>query len=280
MPNQTPDPTGNTTGQETRPGASSGVGSTDESLGGLLRKGWTIFRSLGPAGIAGALAASMPVLGSVVLFARIEQLGAWLRESGMKGLAAYSGGFAVLAGFALLPTYASAVLGGWAFGFAKGLPAAMAGCVGAALIGYFMGRRVSGERVQQVIAERKESRAVRDALVGGSALKTLGIITLVRVPPNSPFAVMNLVLASVRVPLWSYVVGTLVGMLPRTAFVVWVASSLRELTKESVNGAVPKWFVVAGIVVTILVMMLIGAIGNRAIKRVVGDGVVGDGGAR
>jgi len=56
----------------------------------------------------------------------------------------------------------------------------------------------------------------------------------VRIPPNSPFSLTNLALSTTGVPLWIYVLGTAVGMLPRTALVVWLASRVEgEITKEA-----------------------------------------------
>jgi hypothetical protein len=58
------------------------------------------------------------------------------------GVVLYLAAFAVLGGLALLPTYAQSLLGGWAFGFAGGLPVVLAGFAGAALVNYAIAARV------------------------------------------------------------------------------------------------------------------------------------------
>lgn len=229
-----------------------------------------IVKRLGPTSVLAAVAAFLPPLGSIVLFWKINAIGTWLREHS-SGVSIYITGFAIAAGLALVPTYASAILGGWAFGFNVGLPAALAGFLGGSLIGYGIARPTAGERVETLIAEHPKWKAVREALVGGSPLKTLGIVTLLRVPPNSPFAVTNLVLASVRVPLWIYSLGTLVGMAPRTAAVVFLASKLQNMAaKNAAEEAAkqqPWWVFALGIAITVVVLGILGLIANHAIKR-------------
>ena len=230
-----------------------------------------IARRLGPAGVLAVIAAVVPPLCSIVLFARMNTIGTWLRGHGTEGMVAYAAGFAVLAGLAILPTYASAILGGWAFGFGPGLLAALAGFAGASVIGYLIARRASGDRVTGLIDERPAWRAVRQALIGGGGLKTFGIVTLVRLPVNSPFALTNLLLASTRVGIVPYVAGTVVGMLPRTAAVVYIAAQARALMADEVAGQKkPVWLLVAGGVAFVAAAVVIGVIGKRAVARVTG----------
>lgn len=234
-------------------------------------------KRLGPAGLLAIGALVLPPLGSILLFAYIETIGAWLRGHESEGPIIYAAGFAVMAGLALLPTYASAILGGWAFGFAVGFPAALAGFAGGSLIGYGICRLGSGDRVERLIAERPAWQAVRDALVGSGLWRTLLIVTLVRVPPNSPFALTNLVLASVKVHWLPYTLGTLVGMAPRTGIVLWLAVQIREKIIAQGGGGTagevakqgpPTWFIIAGAVVAIAVLVVIGKIASAAVKRV------------
>jgi len=183
----------------------------------------------------------------------------------------------VLSGLALLPTYAQAILGGWAFGIGVGLPAALAGFFGGSLIGYAVASRFASERAMAVLDEHPRWMAVRDALVGDGAgsgfWRTLGIVSLVRLPPNSPFALTNLLMASVRVPRLAFALGTLIGMAPRTAVVLYLATLIQgEISRDAVRGAKPWWFVPLAIVLAIVVLVVIMRIANRAVQRVVGEG--------
>jgi uncharacterized membrane protein YdjX (TVP38/TMEM64 family) len=231
-----------------------------------------VIRELGPAAILAAMASTLPPIGSLVLFTYIDTVGTWLRQH-ESGVGIYIAGFAVLAGLALLPTYASAILGGWAFGLKLGFPAAMAGFLGASLIAYAIGRPTAATRVEAVLQSRPKWRAVRDALVGGSSLRCLGIVTLLRLPPNSPFALTNLVLSSSRVPLWIYALGTVVGMAPRTGLVLFVASRVRDHVASEAAKTSPWWIVAIGIAATLAVLVVIGIISKRALDRVTKGGV-------
>jgi uncharacterized membrane protein YdjX (TVP38/TMEM64 family) len=222
-------------------------------------------KRLGPVAWLGLLASTLPPLGSIVLLTKIEPISQWLRQSDTIGPLVYIAGFTLFAGLALLPTYATAVLGGWAFGWVVGLPCAMLGFMGASMLAYFIARRASGDRVKRVLADNAKWNAIARALFGSGKGKTLLIVSLVRLPPNSPFALTNLVLASVGVPLPLYLLGTFLGMLPRTAAVVYAASHLQQLSFE--DGADWRWFAL-GIAVTIGVLWVLWYISRRALERV------------
>jgi uncharacterized membrane protein YdjX (TVP38/TMEM64 family) len=246
-----------------------------------------LLQRLGFASVLGVIAIVLPPIGGFIVLGSMDPIAHWLDSHKAAGPWIYAGAFAFLAGLALLPTYAQAILGGWAFGVAGGLPAALAGFTGGALIGYGVARPTASDRVTKVINEQPKWAAVRDALVpaaGGPAIragfpanfwKTLGIVTLLRLPPNSPFAITNLVLASVRVPVVIYVIGTLVGMAPRTAAAVWLGQTFRgqfSTLHEGLESKKPWWLFVAMVAGTLLVLAILGIIGNRAIQRVTKPG--------
>lgn len=245
----------------------------------------SIVRRLGPAGVLGVLAVTLPIAGTAALFWATANtgLGAWLRANEWQGVGVYVLAFAVLGGLALLPTYAQSALGGWAFGLMLGAPAALAGFLGGAIIGYAIARRASGDRVEAIIEEKPRWKAVRDALAGPVAgsgregrgfWKTLLMVTLIRVPPNSPFALTNLVLASVKVPWGPYVLGTLLGMTPRTVLAVLIGAGVQSaMTKDALDHAMPKWVLWFAIGSAAVVVIVVGAVANRAIERVAKMGV-------
>lgn len=244
-----------------------------------------IVRRLGPAGLLALGAAVLPPLGSIALFASMGWLGPWLRGHEDAGVVLYIVAFAVLGGIALLPTYAQSALGGFAFGAAIGVPAAILGFAGGAMIGYEIARRASKERVMRLLDEHPKWRAVRDALVGSDRgggrgfWRTAGVVALVRVPPNSPFALTNLAMAAVKVPWGPFVVGTIVGMVPRTAAAGIIGAGVKEFTRESVMGAVPRWAWVLGIVLMVGVVVVLGAVAKRTLDRLAGSAATIDRGA-
>jgi uncharacterized membrane protein YdjX (TVP38/TMEM64 family) len=222
---------------------------------------------LGATGPWALFSMTMPAIGGLVVLATINPVGEWLRSHETAGVFLYAGAFALLAGFALLPTYSQAVLGGWAFGVWVGIPAALAGFLGGSLIGYVLGRRASGDRVMEILREHPKWAAVRDELAGSGFWRTLGIVALVRIPPNSPFAITNLVMASVKVPLGAYAIGTLIGMSPRTAAAVFIATQVQGALDAS-GSSRPQWYFIAGIVSALIAIAVIGQIATKAMHRV------------
>lgn len=234
--------------------------------------GGSLLSRLGPASVLGVLALVLPPINGILLIAYMASASEWLRSHQDVGLLIYAGAFAASAGLALLPTYAQSALGGYAFGAALGLPAALAGFGGGAVIGYEIARRASGDRVERILAEKPKWQAVRDALVkdheSRGFWKTAGMVALLRCPPNSPFALANLVMASVKVPRGPFVLGTLVGMAPRTALAVAIGAGVERFTKDQLERAVPGWVWGAGIALTVVVVVIVGAIADRAVKRI------------
>ncbi len=237
---------------------------TTETKDGPVALG-AIFRRLGPVGPIAIISSTVPALALLTLAWWINPTGRWLRELDAWGVPVYLGIFAILSGAALVPARVQSILAGWSFQFALGLPAAIGAYLGGAAVGFVIARRASGDRIVKLIEEHPKWRAVYRALVGGGFWKTLGIVTLLRFPPNSPFALTNLVLSATRVSPAPYFLGTLLGMAPRTALVVWVASELTTMDAKK-----PVWMIVAGIAATIVVLIILGLIGNRAIAKVTG----------
>ncbi|MFN0131185.1 MAG: TVP38/TMEM64 family protein [Phycisphaerales bacterium] len=231
-----------------------------------------IARRLGPAGILAIGAAILPPLGSIALFASMGWLGPWLRGHDDAGVVLYIVAFAVLGGIALLPTYAQSALGGFAFGAAIGIPAAILGFAGGAVIGYEIARRASKERVMRLLDEHPKWRAVRDALVDRRRgfWRTAGVVALIRVPPNSPFALTNLAMAAVKVPWGPFVVGTIVGMVPRTAAAGILGAGVKEFTVGTVLGG-PRWMIAVKIALMVGMVMLLGFIAKRTLDRLAGS---------
>lgn len=237
------------------------------------RRDWkAIFFALGPAGLLGIVWATLPAVLGITLLFLIGPAAAGLDALGRWGIVVYMLVFMVTSGFGILPTFAQAVLGGWVFGLPLGLLAALAGFSGGSMIGYGLSRVVSRDRVDALIGEYPRAAVVRDALIGRGFWHTTGIVTLLRVPPNSPFALTNLVMASCKVAIVPYIIGVVVGMTPRTALFVGSAAAaastgavdIQTFITEGKGGLV----MVLGVVLLLIALAVIGWISDRAIKRV------------
>jgi len=222
-------------------------------------------RKLAPLAVVSLV---LPPLGAALLIGYLSRIGPWLQDLGAQGVAIYVAGFAILGGFALLPTYAPAILGGWAFGDRLGLVAALAGFVLASAVNYAWARRLSGNHAAALLAERPKWQAVRNALVGRSWLKTLLVVALIRVPPNSPFALSNGTMAAARVPIGAYLVGTLLGLAPRTGVAVTAGAHLSTLDFQQRDAFGSAAITIA---VSVLVLGILGWLARRALDTALAD---------
>jgi uncharacterized membrane protein YdjX (TVP38/TMEM64 family) len=222
-------------------------------------------KRLGPAGPLAVLAATFPPLGGFVLLGLVTRIGPWLNGFGWLGPSILVVGFSLAAGLSLLPTYACSCLAGYAFKFTLGFSASMAAFVAAALVAYVVSARAAGDRVIEIVREHPKWEAVRVALLGAGFWRSLGIITLIRVPPTSPFAAANFIMGTIRAPLVPYLLGSLIGMAPRTAAVVWMAGHAAT-TDFSEGKNIWNYAIAAGS--TLVVVAVIGHIATRAVHRV------------
>ena len=228
------------------------------------RRAIAIVRRLGPAGPLAVVASTLPIIGLVTLAFCFNIIGPWLRAQDGTGVLIYTLGFMVCAGLAIFPTHILSALGGWTFGFALGCPAAIAGVLGAALLGYAIARRAAGDRAVRLIEEQPKWRAVYQALLGSGFWRSLLIVVLVR-GALSPFALTNLVMAAARTHPLTYALGTAIGLAPRTAGVVFLAVGLHQITERTPEH---RWLWITGAVLTVVAVVVIGHIANRAMARV------------
>lgn len=221
-------------------------------------------KSLGLVGALVVLSAALPPTGAVVLLTQIHDVAPWLRSLEILGVIIFILGFTMLSGFALLPSLAQALLAGWAFGIMIGLPATIIGFMGASLVGYAVARRCAGDKVVRLLQQKPALRAAHEALIGCGGWRAIWVVALLRLPPQSPFAPMNMILTSTGVGLTPYLIGTAIGMIPRTGLVVYIGSTLPELDFTARGHG---WTALAGIFLALAVVLGLGLVAQRAIAR-------------
>lgn len=229
------------------------------------------------AAISGALAlvwGTLPGILGVTLVVSVADAESFFARFGESALLVYVLVFAGCAGLGLLPTFAQAFAGGWILGFGRGAAGAGLGIGLAAILGYLVSRLVAGDSVRAWIDRNERWRVIRESLVGRGFGRSLFVTTLVRFPPNSPFALCNLALASCGTRPAPYLLGTLVGMAPRTIFVAWLGSvaaagatgengrmSLFDLAKDR------PWMFGVGVASTVVVLVVLAQIAKHALRR-------------
>jgi uncharacterized membrane protein YdjX (TVP38/TMEM64 family) len=227
--------------------------------------------ALGPAGGLALLWLTLPALAGLYLLYELAAVSEWLRSLGIWGLAIYALVFLVSSGLGILPTTAQAILGGWIFGLWYGLAAASTAFGGAALLGLLITRAVAGGQILDILDSKPEAAAIRKAILGGGFWKNTFMIALLRIPPQSPFAFTNFLFVSCGAPTGPFVLGTILGLLPRTALLMFLASAAASTGAADIQTFIkegPGWTAAAlGIGSVVLVMAIIGSVAKRALVQ-------------
>jgi len=222
-------------------------------------------RRLGAAGPVAIVLSFAPPFGGFILLAALTWLGGWLRGHADIGWLVYLVCVAILIGISFVPTFSIGILAGWAFGFVAGWPLSVVATTVGALLAYAIGRRIARDRVLELVQERPRLRAVHEALLAQHGRETLLVVTLLRIPPASPFALANFLLAATRVPLADYTLGTFLGILPRMALTAFAGAGLNQLQFKNV---LETWMVVTGIIAAVFVCIILGVLANRALAQI------------
>lgn len=239
-----------------------------EGAGGALREA----RELGHVSILALMAVTLPALGGFLLLGSAPALRAWLNpeDPPVPALPAlYALAFGLATGLALLPTYALSAVSGYLFGQAGGSAVAMVGVTLGAAIGWVWASRLARDRLTARLAQSEKAEAVRRALVERSGLSATGLVTLLRFPPNSPFALTNLAMGAGGVRFVPFLLGTALGMAPRTILAALIGGAAADLAAALQKNQGPGKYLAIG--VSIAAFIAIWIVVSRIAKRAIAD---------
>lgn len=163
---------------------------------------------------------------------------AWAREFGSRPwapvivLLAYTPGCWIMFPRPLITLFAVMAFGPW-LGFAYSL----AGLVIAALVTYVAGRALSPGRVMRLMGPRL--RGIVDVL----RRRGLLAMTAMRLVPLAPFTVEGLAAGALRIRLWHFALGSLLGMAPGTLAATVFADQVQALIDP--RGKANWWLIAA-----------------------------------
>jgi uncharacterized membrane protein YdjX (TVP38/TMEM64 family) len=210
------------------------------------------------------VATIVPIAGNVVTLIFGPFIAVALRGTGARGAMVFAIAYALLGAISIGPTYTTSMIAGWAFGVRLGFLAMFIGTIGSALLCYILAKRFAGERVMGAFRDQKRWDAVRHALAEENPLKTLWIVFLLRLSPILPFGTTNILLATSGVRLPVYLLGTMVGMIPRIGAIIIAAAGANQLDFKRQQS---WWILAAGIAATIACIAIMTIIGKRALDR-------------
>jgi uncharacterized membrane protein YdjX (TVP38/TMEM64 family) len=210
------------------------------------------------------IATALPVLGSVAVLSAGPFVAEWLRSQGATGVAWFVVAFTLLGGVAVTPTYTTSILAGWTFGFAIGYPAVLLATVGGAALCYATARTLAARRVAEAYRDHPRWDVVRRALLHERPLKTVWVVLLLRLAPVLPFGTTNVLLATSGVRTLPYLVGSLLGLMPRAGIVALAAAGAEKL---DLRASQSWWMIAAGFIATGACIVVMAVIGRRALNR-------------
>lgn len=216
----------------------------------------------------------LPLTCGLILLANIDSAHHWLGGEDLNAAMIFAASYAVLTGLGILPTYAATIVGGWVFGVELGFSACAAGYLGGSTIGFGISKLVCSDHVATWIDSRKRWRIIRKTILEENKWKATGIIALIRLSPSGPFAVTNLVLAACGAGWTEFLIGSSVGIAPRTLFACFMAASASATGATDIQTlAKNQGFlaVIVGIVIFIVTLAVIGVIARAALDRALRD---------
>jgi uncharacterized membrane protein YdjX (TVP38/TMEM64 family) len=169
---------------------------------------WGKLVSIALAVLALALAWRYTPLAAIIAPERVIE---WARSVGavwwtpLVVMAAYSPAAFVMFPRPLITLFAVIAFGPW-----LGFVTAMTGIVGAALSTYYAGRVLPASTIRHLAGEKVDRMS--------AVLRRRGLIAVfaVRIIPVAPFFIEGMIAGTVRIKVWHYVVGTILGMAPGT----------------------------------------------------------------
>ncbi|MEO1449074.1 MAG: VTT domain-containing protein [Bacteroidota bacterium] len=170
----------------------------------IRRASWLYSLSIG-------FSAILPLLlsGSIWLLGRPYLI--QMTERGVWGLCLFTLLAASIMGMALSPTTLVALASGFLWGWA-GFPAMLIAYLLAAMLGRFAGLFLSSQLFPR--SWQSQTRVIR--FIRRVEARPWQALIFARLSPALPFAMTNLVLGKMQIPLLTYVSATMIGMLPRS----------------------------------------------------------------
>jgi uncharacterized membrane protein YdjX (TVP38/TMEM64 family) len=134
---------------------------------------------------------------------------------------------AVLAmGLSIIPTSYVALVAGYFFGWSS-IPFLLISYILATCIGFIISKKIDNQRIIIEIKKNKKANAVLEKLQSDQ----FKIVALARLSPVFPFGISNVIFTYLGVPLQRILVAGIIGMMPRSIFMVWLASQSESLQK-------------------------------------------------
>ncbi|HEX8504128.1 MAG TPA: VTT domain-containing protein [Hymenobacter sp.] len=169
--------------------------------------------------------------------------------------------------FSLVNTTAVVLVTGFYLGW-SGFPGMVVAYALAALVGYQIAATLDHGKMLTFLGHFPKAEAVMRELKTDS----LSLIILIRLSPVTPFALMTFILAVMGVERPRFLIGSVVGMLPRSLFFYWLGTKAQDvftLLKDPGTGTTGKLLLIGLVVASFFGLYYLF---NQALKRALSKG--------
>ncbi|KAJ4847254.1 hypothetical protein Tsubulata_004666 [Turnera subulata] len=161
--------------------------------------------------------------------------------------------------------------GGYLFGLPVGFIADSVGATIGAGAAFLLGRTIGRSFVVSKLKDYPKFRAV------AVAIQTSGfkIVLLLRLVPLLPFNMLNYLLSVTPVPLGEYLLASWLGMMPITLALVYVGTTLKDLS-DVTHGwsefSAARWvFIVLSLVLSVVLMLCVTKVAKNALDKALAE---------
>ncbi len=139
--------------------------------------------------------------------------------------------FTLAMGLSLIPTTFVALICGYIWGFNAIIPLVVSYSL-ATFIGANLSKWIDNDQILNQINKNPRAKSILSKLQN----ETFKIVALARLSPVFPFGISNVIFTYLGVPLSNLLFAGIIGMLPRTLFMVWIASRAESIQKVFSNN--------------------------------------------
>jgi uncharacterized membrane protein YdjX (TVP38/TMEM64 family) len=195
-----------------------------------------------------------------------ELVAAWLAKTAALGPWAPAGFLAayLVAPVLLIPCLPLTLGGGALFGFWRGCALVSLGSTLGAMAAFSIARRLGRRRLEGLLVRYPRLRAVDASLATGG----WRVVLLLRLSPIVPYVGLNYAAGLTPVPAREFLAATWVGMLPATAFYVYLGSAAKTWATKGTPADNPwRWALWgAGLLATAAAMTLLARRARAALE--------------
>jgi phospholipase D1/2 len=135
----------------------------------------------------------------------------------------------------------------------------MSGLIVGALCGFWIGRKLTGARVENFTTSPVLGRLEEKLRYGG-----VGGVVVVRLVPVAPFTVVNMFLGVLQIRTGDFVLGTFLGLLPGFSFSIFIGDRLRDLLHQ---GAGNLFFLAIQVIGAGVVLVILWRLASAKLKE-------------